>query len=151
MQGGPNIIRMSLRNGREGRGLRVREDMMRGAKSEWYDLRTPLVIVGFEDGWKGHESKKAGASGNWKRQGNNILLKSLQKGTQPCLEFSPVRTVSDFICVVSSYPICGNLLQHSQETNNYIISQCPVVCGVRPARCIVEKQPSDWLMLHAEG
>ena len=25
MQGGPNIIRMSLRNGREGRGLRVRE------------------------------------------------------------------------------------------------------------------------------
>jgi len=49
-QGGPNIIRMILRNGREGRGLRVREDVMREAKSECYDLRIPLVTVGFDDG-----------------------------------------------------------------------------------------------------
>ena len=103
-------------------------------------------------GWmKGPWVKERGGLKQLEKARKDILLKSLQKGTQPCLEFSPVRTVSDFICVASTYSVCGNLLQHSQETNHYMISQCPVVCGGRPARCIVGKQPSDWLMLHAEG
>ena len=92
----------------------------------------------------GHEQRMWVGSGNWKGQGTGCPLQPPER-PQPCQPIldSDLHTVRQYICMVLSHWIWGNLLQKQSETHRHDRVKWWTLCSVRRGRQLSSLLPSS--------